>query len=126
MLPRKGLFVESAIAQNHIAVIHERKGNIEEPFLPTSKLRIIFPKRGKDKLTARAYQQVGMVRQGRFQWGLAMDAFKKALVEAQKTDDEFLILSLEDSIEQLEEKNAKPEPKKKEEKKKGFFGKLFG
>ena len=122
----EGLFVESAIAQNHLAVIHERKGNIEKAVSAYEQTADYFSQAGKDKLTARAYQQVGMVRQGRFQWGLAMDAFKKALVEAQKTDDEFLILSLEDSIEQLEEKNAKPEPKKKEEKKKGFFGKLFG
>jgi len=73
--------------------------------------------------TADAHYQAGYLYEQEKQWADAIEQHEAALPFAQQTEDEMLIASIEDSIEQCQEKLAKNPPKSKDGKK-GFFGKL--
>ncbi len=78
--------------------------------------------------TADAYHQAGYMYEQDKQWQNALSNYQLALPFAQKTEDEMFIASIEDSIEQCQEKleaNSSASSNGKA-KKKGFFGKLKG
>lgn len=73
--------------------------------------------------TADAYYQAAYLYEQVKQWENALEQYKAALPFAQKTEDEMMVASIEDSIEQCEEKlNSKS--RSKSSKNKGLFGKL--
>ncbi len=78
--------------------------------------------------TADAHYQAAYLYEQEKQWENALAEYKAALPFAQKTDDEMMIASVEDSIEQCEEKlHSKSKSKKSsnnDERKKSFLGKL--
>lgn len=79
--------------------------------------------------TADAYHQAGYMQEQDKQWKDALQNYQLALPFAQQTKDEMFIASIEDSIEQCEEKlEANPTAASSNDRaeKKGFFGKLKG
>ncbi|MDP5171375.1 MAG: tetratricopeptide repeat protein [Bacteroidia bacterium] len=71
---------------------------------------------------AKSFQHAGAINQNQLRWQEALEYFSTAIPFAEKAQDEFLVASLEDSVE-----NMRLQAKKASEKeaKKGFFGKLF-
>ncbi|MGB0931390.1 MAG: hypothetical protein ACPGVB_11470 [Chitinophagales bacterium] len=78
--------------------------------------------------TADAYYQAAYLYEQEKQWENALVHYKLALPFAEQTEDEMFIASVEDSIEQCQEKlqAKKPSKKKNGEAKKGLFGKIKG
>ncbi|MEZ4887753.1 MAG: hypothetical protein R3E32_23665 [Chitinophagales bacterium] len=74
--------------------------------------------------TADAYYQIAYLYEQEKQFAEALKYHQKALPFAHKTEDEMLIASVEDSIEQCQEKLQSQKPSKAKDGKKGFFGKL--
>ena len=76
--------------------------------------------------TADAHYQAAYLYEQEKLWENALQQHQAALPFAQQTEDEMLIASIEDSIEQCQEKLASKKPSKPKEGGKGFFGKLKG
>lgn len=74
--------------------------------------------------TADAYYQAAYLYEQEKQWADALSHYKFALPFAEQTKDEMLIASVEDSIEQCEEKLKSQKPSKN--KKNGLLGKIKG
>ncbi len=100
-----------------LARLLEQKGKLEDAILHYEQAAILCANEEHYSDMARCYQQIGAVRQNQLDWEQALEAFQKARDIALKTEDEFLISALEDSVSEME---------KKVRKKKGFLGKLFG
>ena len=109
-----------AITYRSIAFLQERRGKLEKAAIAFTKAIDAFDIEEDTLDCAKCYQHLGAVRQNQQKWPEALDSFQRALEVARKTDEEFLVQSLEDSVEDMEVKVKKASGKK------GFFGKLFG
>ncbi|MEL6671383.1 MAG: tetratricopeptide repeat protein [Bacteroidota bacterium] len=110
-----------------LARIFERKGNLEKAVASHQQAADAFEALDMPDQITKSYQQIGAIRQNNLEFDLALQAFQSALPFAEKAEDDFLLAAVEDSIENMEQALKKGQAKAKGgEKKKGFFGKLFG
>lgn len=127
-LLQKGLAEQSkplprARFQRRLAALYRRKGQLDKALTLFETAAQIFETESEAGLAAEAWQQVAGLHQDQLKPAEALLAFQKALPLAQKAEDSFMIMAVEDSIEALEERTKKESPKKSG---KGLFGRLFG
>jgi tetratricopeptide (TPR) repeat protein len=114
------------LASSHqvLARLQERLGDLKAATSHHAASAEAFVQDEKPLQAAKAWQQYGGVSQDQFNWQDALDGYQKALVIAKEVEDDFFIAALEDSIFDMQEKvDAK---NKKQQKRKGFFGKFRG
>ena len=105
-----------------MARLSQYKGHISSAVKYYQKAIEAFNQTENHKVIAETHQKLGALHQDQMNWSDALTSFQSALPHAESLEDDFLIESLKDSIENMQEKATAPEKKKG----KGFFGSLFG
>lgn len=128
LLQQTDNLIEIGLNARRLAYFYERKGDLEAAIATYEQAAETYAQLDNPAEVARTWQQIGAICQNQFQWAEALQAFQQALDPARQSGDEYLLHAVEDSIEDMEAKagKAKASPTKQSEKKKGFFGKLFG
>jgi len=111
-------------AAERLANIHLGLGNLDAAANYFGSLGNALVRDERLLEATRAYQKQASTYQDSRKWQDALTNFQKALEIAQAEGDDFLISALEDSIGDMQEKvDAK---QKKQQRRKGFFGKFRG
>ncbi|MEO1448648.1 MAG: tetratricopeptide repeat protein [Bacteroidota bacterium] len=110
--------------QRRLAALYRRKGDLGQAISLYEEAAATFETENEPGRAAEAWQQLAGLKQDQQKPSEALAAYQKALPLAQAAENEFLILALEDSIEDLSEEVVEQQAPKK--KGKGLFGKLFG
>ena len=120
---------ETGLNSKRTAWYYERLGDLDDSVAQYEHAAKAYGKIEDFYEMARCYQQVGAIRQNQQKWELSQEGFEKALEYARKTEDDFLITALEDSVEDMKGRNKK-KPKADsgdtDSGRRGFLGKLFG
>lgn len=113
-----------AVGNNYerMARLSQYKGRMPAVISYYEQAIAAFKKIGNHKVLASVHQKLGAVHQDQLNWAGALKHYEHALPYAQQLEDEFLVESLTDSIENMQAKASTPEKKKG----KGLFGGLFG
>ncbi|MDX2249425.1 MAG: tetratricopeptide repeat protein [Bacteroidia bacterium] len=107
---------------NDFAALQEKLGDTKKALRVYRKSAEIWKEANNLLEVAKVYQHIGAINQNQRNWNEALEVFREALAAAKEVGNEFMVIALEDSVEQMEEKIAEDQSA---EKKKGFFGRLF-
>ncbi|MEL6591569.1 MAG: hypothetical protein AAFQ68_15875 [Bacteroidota bacterium] len=114
-----------------LAYFYEKRGDLDAAVKTYAVAADAYETLEEDYEVALCHQQRGAIRENQLQPAEALECFQAALAAARKSENEYLINALEDSVEDLEGKLKKKSPSKanSEEEpsgRRGFFRKLFG
>lgn len=114
-----------------LAYFYEKRGDLDAAVKTYAVAANAYETLEDEYEVALCHQQRGAIRENQLQPAEALECFQAALEAARKSENEYLINALEDSVEDLSSKLKKKSPakaKKEEEPsgRRGFFRKLFG